>query len=125
MPELACIVDGHIVHGLRHSHETDANNLVSTASSTRLPEQKETIHTIQMLRKEACSGGIIDLAHVRTEFCLADRLTKAGVKSDMLTEAVRTGALPYCDSQPLFRQGMQHKAYAAPDVRDHWMVEPA
>ena len=37
---------------------TDANNLVTTASSTRLPEQKETIHMIQMLRKETCSGQI-------------------------------------------------------------------
>ena len=46
---------------------TDANNLVTTASSTHLPEQKETIHMIQMLRKEACSGSIEDLAHVRTE----------------------------------------------------------
>ena len=33
---------------------TDANNLVTTAASTRLPEQKETIHMIQMLRQEAC-----------------------------------------------------------------------
>ena len=41
---------------------TDANNLVTTASTTRLPEQKETIHMIQMLRKEACSGAIDDLA---------------------------------------------------------------
>ena len=31
---------------------TDANNLVTTASTTRLPEQKETIQTIHMLRKE-------------------------------------------------------------------------
>ena len=29
---------------------TDANNLVTTAASTRLPEQKETIHMSQMLR---------------------------------------------------------------------------
>ena len=34
---------------------TDANNLVITASTARLPEQKETIHMIQMLRKESCS----------------------------------------------------------------------
>ena len=38
---------------------TDANNLVTTAASTRLPEQKETIHMIQMLRQEACSGHMI------------------------------------------------------------------
>ena len=51
---------------------TDANNLVTTASTTHLPDQKETIHMIQMLRKEACSGGIDDLAHVRSEDCLGD-----------------------------------------------------
>ena len=45
---------------------TDARNLVTTASTTHLPEQKETIHMIQMLRKEARSGTIHDLAHVRT-----------------------------------------------------------
>ena len=39
---------------------TDANNLVTTAASTRLPEQKETIHMIQMLRQEACSGQMHD-----------------------------------------------------------------
>ena len=50
---------------------TDANNLVTTAASTRLPEQKETIHMIQMLRQEACSGQMHDLAHVLTQYCLA------------------------------------------------------
>ena len=39
---------------------TDANNLVTTAQTTHLPEQKETIHMIQMLRKEAISGTIDD-----------------------------------------------------------------
>ena len=37
---------------------TDANNLVTTASTTHVPEQQETLHMIQMLRKEACSGAI-------------------------------------------------------------------
>ena len=55
---------------------TDANNLVTTASSTHLPEQRETIHMIQMLRKEACSGQIDDFAHIRTLLCLSDSLTK-------------------------------------------------
>ncbi|CAE7576155.1 GIP [Symbiodinium sp. CCMP2456] len=55
---------------------TDANNLVSAASTTHIPEQQETIHMIQMLRKEACSGAISDLSHVRTERCLSDCLTK-------------------------------------------------
>ena len=46
---------------------TDANNLVTIAASTHLPEQKETIHTIQMLRQEACSGQMRDLADVLTQ----------------------------------------------------------
>ena len=51
---------------------TDANNLVTTASTTHAPKQQETIHMIQMLLKEACSGAIADLSHVRTEHCLSD-----------------------------------------------------
>ena len=46
---------------------TDANNLVTTATTTHLPEQKETIHMINQLRTEASSGAIDDLAHVVTE----------------------------------------------------------
>ena len=40
---------------------TDANNLVTTARTTHVPEQQETTHTIQMFRKEACSGSVADL----------------------------------------------------------------
>ncbi len=90
---------------------TDANNLVTTAATTRLPEQKETIHMIQMLRKEACSGAIEDLAHVKTEYCLSDPLTKGTIKADTLVQAVETGVLPEIDANPLFRKGLQHKAY--------------
>eukprot|EP00974_Lingulodinium_polyedra_P014370 1392665-Lingulodinium_polyedra.AAC.1 len=61
---------------------TDANNLVTTTATTHLLEQKETIHMIQMLRKESCSGAIGDMAHVRTEVCLADCLTKHSAKPD-------------------------------------------
>ena len=50
----------------------DANNLVTTASTIHLLEQKETIHMISMLWKEACSGSIHDLAHIPTQNCLAD-----------------------------------------------------
>ena len=77
---------------------TDANNLVTTAS-TRLPEQKETIHTIQMLRQEARSGQMHDLAHVLTQV----------------------------DTHPPFRSTVQHKAFITeivyPDAEateDHW-----
>ena len=38
---------------------TDANNLVTTASTTHLPDQKETVHMIQNLRQEACSGNML------------------------------------------------------------------
>ena len=48
-----------------------APELVTTAASTRLPEQKETIHMIQMLGQEACSGQMHDLAHVLTHYPLA------------------------------------------------------
>ena len=90
---------------------TDANNLVTTASSTHLPEQKETIHMIQMLRKEACSGSIDDLAHVRTEVCLSDCLTKASAKATNIRLAVETSVLPDVDMHPSFRTLMQHKAF--------------
>ena len=55
---------------------TDANNLVTTASTTHFPEQQETIHVTQMLRKEACSSSFADLSNVRAPWCLADYLTK-------------------------------------------------
>ena len=48
---------------------TDANNLVTTAQTTHLPEQKETHHLIQMLRHESNTGNIDDLSHVTSEFC--------------------------------------------------------
>ena len=69
---------------------TDAKNLVTTARTIQPPEQKETIHMISMLRKEACSGSIHDLAHTRTQNCLADCLTKTSGKADNLITAVRT-----------------------------------
>ena len=46
---------------------TDAKNLVTTARTTHLPEQKEIIYMISMFRKEACSGSIHDLAHIPTQ----------------------------------------------------------
>ena len=50
---------------------TDATNLVTAASTTHVPEQQETIHMIQMLRKEACSGSIADLSHIRIQWCFS------------------------------------------------------
>ena len=90
---------------------TDANNLCTTAGTTHLPEQKETIHMIQMLRKESSSGSIDDLAHVRKEDCLADALTKASARADALVKAVETSILPKVDTHPPFRSLLKHKAY--------------
>jgi hypothetical protein len=106
---------------------TDANNLVTTAATTHVPTQKETIHMIQMLRKEACSGSIDDLAHVRTEYCLSDCFTKHSAKADNLIQAVETGVLPMVDCAPAFRTTMPHKAYvaSASAVRDYWEVRDA
>ena len=96
---------------------TDANNLVTTAQTTHLPEQKETIHMIQMLRKEAVSGTIDDLAHIDTNHMLADCLTKASAKPDTLIKAVDTGVIHNVDSNPEFRRLLKHKAYLV-----HWMA---
>ena len=98
---------------------TDANNLVTTASTTHLPEQKETIHMINQLRTEAQSGSIDDLAHVVSADCLADCLTKHSAKPDALIKAVQSGVLPNVDKHPPFRELMRyrHKAYLA-----EWIV---
>ena len=92
---------------------TDANNLVTTSRTTHLPEQKESIHMIQMLRQEACSGNIDDLAHMLTQHMLADCLTKNSVKPDNLIKAIDTGVLLEVDKHPPFRELLKdrHKAY--------------
>ena len=99
---------------------TDANNLVTTASTTHLPEQKETIHMINELRTQALSGSIDDLAHVVSNDCLADCLTKASAKPDYLIKAINTGVLPHVDKHPPFRTLMEgrHKAYTLSE----WIV---
>ena len=72
---------------------TDAKNLVTTAKTINLLEQKETIHMIVMLRKESCSGDIHDHAHIPTQNCLAACLTKASAKTDNLITVVKTWKL--------------------------------
>jgi len=98
---------------------TDANNLATTARTTHLPDQKETIHMIQMLRQESNSGNIDDLAHVKTEFCLSDCLTKHSAKADNLVQAVETGVLPQVDRHPNFRSMIKHKAYFHQWINTH------
>ena len=88
-----------------------------------------------MLRKEACSGSIDDLAHIPTQFCLADPLTKATITPEMLIKAVNTGKLPPADGNPMFRNMLEHKAFEseenmskalsllAVNRRDHWELQ--
>ena len=77
---------------------TDANNLVGTASTTRQPEQKEAMHLIQMIRQESNSGQMHDLAHVRSENCLADCLRKSSAKAGELIKFIMTGILRHASS---------------------------
>ena len=90
---------------------TGAKNLVTSARTIHLPEQVETIHMISMLREEACSGSIHDNAHIPTQNCLADCLTKALADAEKLITAVKTGRLLDGDIHPEFRTPMEHKAF--------------
>ena len=107
---------------------TDANNLVTTARTTYLPEQEGTIHMIQMMRHEACSGDIQDLAHFVTKDMLADCLTKSSAPPDALIKAVNPG-IPGGDVHPPFRELMlnKHKAFLirwiANDLKDAQAVQ--
>ena len=66
---------------------------------------------ISMLRKEACSGSIHDLAHIPNRNCLADCLTKASAKADNLITAAKTRRLLDLDIHPDVRTLMEHKAH--------------
>ena len=90
---------------------TGAKNLVTTARTIHLPEQQQTIHIISLLRQEACSGSIHDLAHIPTQNCLEDCLTKASAKADNLITSGTRGRLLDVDTHPDFRTLMEHKAF--------------
>ena len=79
---------------------TDAKNLVNTARTIHLLEEKEAIHMLSILRKEACSGTIHDLAHIPTQICLAACLTKSSAKADNLITA---GSVVDYESQKIKR----------------------
>ena len=68
---------------------TGAMDLVTKARTIHLPEQKGTIHKMSILRKEASPGSIHDLAHILTQNCSADCLTKLSAKADNLITAVK------------------------------------
>ena len=76
---------------------------------------------IQMLRHEAVSGAMQDLAHVVSKDMLADVLTKQECNEGLraLIKAVTTGYLPNVDAQPNFRELIKasHKAFFC-----HWIV---
>ena len=97
---------------------TDANNLVTTAQTTHLPEQKETHHLIQMLRHESNTGHLDDLSHIASEYCLADPLTKSTAKPDQLVSSITTGKLENVDTHPPFRSLLKHKAFLTT-----WVIE--
>ena len=97
---------------------TDANNLVTTAQTTHLPEQKETHHLIQMLRHESNTGHLDDLSHIASEYCLADPLTISTAKPDQLVSSITNGRLEYVDVHPLFRSLLKHKAFLTT-----WVIE--
>ena len=78
---------------------------------------------IQMLRHEAVSGNIDDLAHVVSVDMMADVLTKTDCVSGLraLTQAVTTGLLPNVDAQVNFREMIKssHKAFFCT-----WLLQP-
>ena len=95
---------------------TDAQNLVPTARTFHIPKQKETIHMISMLQKEACSSSIHDLGHIPPKNCLANCLTKASAKADNPITAAQTGTLFDVDIHPDFGTLTEHKATISGDV---------
>ena len=66
---------------------------------------------ISMLRKEAFSGSIHDLAYIPTQNCLADCLTKAAAKAYNLITAVQTRKMLDIDMHPDFITLMEHKNF--------------
>ena len=82
---------------------TVTKNLVTTARTIHLLEQKEKVHMISMLRNETSLGSIHDFAHVSTQNCLAVCLMKLSAKADNLITAVQTVRLLEFDVHPNFR----------------------
>ena len=111
---MKCYGTCQVLRGLSRESRTrtDANNLVTTASTTHFPKQQERIHMIQMLWKEACSGSIADLSHIRTQGCLADCPTKKSPNPQDLKDAVRQGILKEVDARTPLRTLSWTEAYS-------------
>ena len=97
---------------------TDALNLVTTARTTHPPEQRETIHMINMMRHEAQQGSWDDFGHVPAVHCLADCLTKMAADNAHLLAAIKTGWLKSMDLYPLFRTTVR-TAFSVQDAELH------
>ena len=64
-----------------------------------------------MFLNSKSSGSIADLSHIRTQWCLADCLTKKSANPQNRIDAVRQGVLKEVDAHPPFRSLLVHKAY--------------
>ena len=58
---------------------TNANNAMTTATSTLLPEQREMVNLIQMVTQEACTCQMHGCANMLAQCCLGDILKKESV----------------------------------------------
>ena len=102
---------------------TDAKNLVIIVRIIYSLKQEETIHMISMLRKEACSGSIHDLANTSTQNCLAVCLTKAEhiqKRSDSQRRAVvQRRAFPFAENCDTRRSPQPRYAVCAEIKKRH------
>ena len=108
MPVPPWIVDGFDRWSCRYSHEDWREE-----PGDQQQEQftRKTIHMISMLRKDACSGSIHDLAHISIQNCLADCWPKSSAKANNLITTVKKKSLLEVDVHPNFRTFMERKAF--------------
>ena len=109
-----CILSGNVLGYASFSVDCGWTYLVMfrlTRRIIQLPEQKETIHMTSLLRKEACSGSIHDIAHIPTQNCLAECVTKTSAKADNLITVVKAWRLLNVDIHPNFRNTHGAKAF--------------
>ena len=64
-----------------------------------------------MLRRESNSGSIDDFAHVASQYCLSDALSKHSAKADELMRAVEAGIIEQVDLHPPLRSLLRQAFY--------------
>ena len=84
---------------------------MTTASTTHVPEQKRNNTHDTDVEEGSMFRIIADLSHIRTQWCLADCLTKKSANPQALIDAVRQGILKEVDARPPFRTLVEHQAY--------------